>query len=36
MNIDIITSIKNFFSKKPEIDIVVDNEEIPKITGELI
>ena len=33
MNIDIITSIKNFFSKKPEIDIIVDNEEIPKITG---
>ena len=33
MNIDIIASIKNFFSKKPEIDILVDNEEVPKITG---
>lgn len=29
LNIDIVTSIKNFFTKNPEIDIIVDEMKVP-------
>ena len=36
LNIDIVTSIKNFFTKDPEIDIIVDSgDELPDNSGNI-